>query len=103
MPDEMTIQCQICDKINSKFLAKCSDCGSQLGKPLKKGTPMSKQNKGKQKYKRRPVSCDGNKTNYPSRHQATLALKRVLKKRNASMRVYKCNQCEAFHLTKYKA
>ena len=103
MPDAMTIQCQVCDNINSKFLAKCSDCGSQLGKPLKKGNTMSKQNKGRQKYKRKPVTCDGNKTDYSSRHLATLAMKRVYKKRNAAMRVYKCQQCGAFHLTKYKA
>jgi len=102
MGEETNITCRVCDAVNSIFRMKCSECDQYLGKAPKKGQPRSKQSKGRDKYKRKPPECNGNKTKYNSRWNAEQARKRIYGAKNASLRVYNCKLCRAFHLTKYR-
>ena len=95
------VDCKVFNTSNSRFRMKCSDCGSYLGKPPKKGKARSKQSKGRDKYKRPKPGCNGNKQRY-SLQEVKLAVKRVYKRRNAAMQYYHCQKCKAFHLTKYR-
>ncbi len=102
-PEEGIIRCNVCDTENSKFRAKCLDCGSYLSKPPPKRNPRSKQSKGRDKYKRPKQICNGNKNSYQSRGHANRAAKKITQAKGSQMRAYKCEDCKKWHLTKYRS
>ena len=97
-------KCPVCDTLAKPHSMKCSECGTALDqKRRKKSTGnKSKQAKGKEKYKRRKMKCSGHKANFPSKQAARAASRKQKKEQGRELRVYKCNDCNAYHLTKEK-
>ena len=102
MVEEAGKKCPVCDKLAKSHAMKCSECGTALDqKRRKKSTGnKSKQTKGKEKYKRRIMKCSGHKANFPSKEAAKAASRKQKKEQGRELRVYKCKDCNAYHLTK---
>ena len=100
--ERKTVNCKVCKTENSIFRMRCSDCNQYLGKPPKKNNSRSKQSKGRDKYKRPPLTCSKNKECY-TYGDVKAAQKRVFKNHGAAMRYYFCKECKAYHLTKSRS
>ena len=94
-------KCPVCDKLAKAHQMKCSDCGAVFDSKRRKSVNQrSKQSKGKQKYKRREMRCSGHKANFPTKMAAKVAAKKQQREHGRLLRVYKCKDCNAYHLTK---
>jgi len=102
MAEDAGKKCPVCDKLAKAHQMKCSDCGSALDPKRRKKSvnKRSKQSKGKQKYKRREMKCSGHKAKFATKMAAKVAAKKQQREHGRELRVYKCKDCNAYHLTK---
>tara|TARA_B110000444_G_C18624539_1_gene493774 strand:- start:419 stop:712 length:294 start_codon:yes stop_codon:yes gene_type:complete len=94
------MKCTVCDLQHQDFERKCRECKVPLSKKRQNQT-RSKQSKGKDKYKKKKPDCNGNKIIYSSNKKA-LSTARVMFEKGISLRIYKCNTCQGYHLTKLR-
>jgi len=100
-------KCLVCDTINHHFSSICSECGISLRKKkIKNKNQTKKINKKKKKRNLLNIKtkkCVGNKVTYWSKKQANKAREEIFLKKGIGSRIYYCNTCKSYHLTKQKS
>lgn len=90
-------KCHVCDAEVMGYSTKCVKCGAKLQKKRTRSAPTNEK-----RLKNKQMStCSGNKNKYKTRGEAQSAAKQILKTSNRQLRVYRCEECRCWHLTKY--
>ena len=88
--------CDVCDAEHIGYGTKCLKCGSRLEKKIRRSAPSNEKRLKKKKVK----NCKGNKKSYQKRKDARAASKNIQQKKGRMSRIYYCDDCEKYHLTK---
>jgi len=83
-------------------MTACSECGVRLRKAVARSGPKKKNRKKIESKKKRIIlaQCRGNKQTYPTKKDAQISSRIIFKKTGRMNRIYRCETCKGFHLTK---
>lgn len=105
-PLNISKKCLVCDNVNPHFSSICSECGVSLRSKTIKNTSQTKKKNKKKKKKNllniKARKCVGNKVTHPSKKRANKVREELFLKGRGS-RIYYCNTCKGYHLTKLKS
>jgi len=95
-PRKISRICGACDSEHIGYGTKCLKCGSRLKKKIRKSAPSNEKRLKKKKIK----GCNGNKKSYQIKKDARKASKNIQQNTDRMSRIYYCNDCKKYHLTK---
>ena len=95
-PRKISRICDACDSEHIGYGTKCLKCGSRLEKKIQKSAPSNEKRLKKKKIK----GCNGNKKSYQIKKDARKACKNIQQNTGRMSRIYYCNDCKKYHLTK---
>ncbi len=93
---KMSRICDVCDAEHIGYGTKCLKCSSRLEKKIQRSAPSNEKRLRKKKVK----GCKGNKKSYQNRKEARNASKNIQQNTSRMSRIYYCNDCKKYHLTK---
>jgi hypothetical protein len=97
-------KCPACKQMTPAKRPKCIHCENDIKKPQKKrNTPPSKQKKAKIQQKKIRENKPCNKKRYKNKKEAKIAQKIAKERHGALQTIYRCNQCNYWHLTKMRS